>query len=127
MGHFLAHHAADRALDVRFQVFLVDPDIADVRESEGDDLRGVGGIGHDLLIAGHRGVEAHFAHCRAFGPETVAPQRRSVGEHEDSRRARGLRRKRRGGVGHFGALRKQGSSDVAKGRRLDPCPRAVNL
>ena len=42
-------------------VLVVDADIADVREGEGDDLPGVGGIGEDLLVAGHGGVEADLA------------------------------------------------------------------
>ena len=42
-------------------VLLVGADIADMREREGDDLARIGGIGEDLLVAGHRGVEAHLA------------------------------------------------------------------
>ena len=43
-----------------FVVFGVDAGVADVREGENHDLPRVGRIGHDLLIAGHRGVEAHL-------------------------------------------------------------------
>ena len=42
-------------------VLLVGADIADVGKREGDDLPGIGGIGQDLLVSGHGGVEADFA------------------------------------------------------------------
>ena len=42
-------------------VVLVGADIADMREGEGDDLPGIGGVGEDLLVAGHGGVEADLA------------------------------------------------------------------
>src|SRR5690606_34931412 len=60
-GDLLAHHAADGAFDLRLDVLRVGADVADVREGEGDDLRGIGRVGQDLLVAGHRGVEAHLA------------------------------------------------------------------
>ncbi len=80
-------------------VFAVGADVADVREGEGDDLPGVGGIGHHLLVAGHRGVEADLAHRGADVAETAAPDDGAVGQNEDSRRILGLCR-RAGGVGH---------------------------
>ena len=98
-GHFLPHHAADRAKASAFVVFLVRANIADMREGEGDDLAVVGRIGHHFLIAGHRGVEADFAHRAAGGTEALAPDDGAVTQHEDSRRARGLR-VRRCGQGH---------------------------
>ncbi len=125
-GHFLAHHAAQRAFDRALDVLAVDPDIADVRESEGDDLRRVARIGHHFLIAGHRRVEADFADRAAFRAETPAPYRRAVGEHEDSRRAFGpkttrLRRVRRGGVGHGEGAPKEGFQRlVLRGGRYTP-------
>ncbi len=96
-GHILAHDAADRAVDLRFNVLVIRADIADMREGEGDDLPGVGGIGHHLLIAGHRGVEAHLAHRAADRAEALAPDHGAIRQNEDSRRAFGLRvRKMRG-------------------------------
>jgi alcohol dehydrogenase (cytochrome c) len=65
-----------------FDVVLVGADIADMRESEGDDLPGIGGIGEDLVVAGHRGVEADFADGMAGGAEA-----RSL-EHGTEQRAR---------------------------------------
>ena len=45
----------------RLGILGVGADVADVRIGERDDLAGVGGIGEDLLVAGHRGVEDHLA------------------------------------------------------------------
>ena len=53
-----------------------------MREGEGDDLAGIGGIGEDLLIAGHRGVEADLANGVAFGAEAKTFQHGAVGEHQ---------------------------------------------
>ena len=67
----------------RLDVFVVGADIADMREGEGDELPGIGGIGEDLLIAGHRGVEADFADRVAFRAEAEALQHGAVGKHEE--------------------------------------------
>ena len=67
----------------RFDVLVVGADVADMREGEGDELPGIGGIGEDLLIAGHRGVEADFADGLAFGAEAKAFEHRAIGEHEE--------------------------------------------
>ena len=45
----------------RFHIFRVAASIADVWIGERDDLLGVGWIGKDFLIAGHRRVEHDFA------------------------------------------------------------------
>ena len=42
-------------------VLLVGSDIADMGKREGDDLARIGGIGEDLLVPGHGGIEAHLA------------------------------------------------------------------
>ena len=67
----------------RLDILVVGADIADMREGEGDELSGIGGIGEDLLIAGHRGVEADFADRLAFGAEAEAFQHGAIGEHEE--------------------------------------------
>ena len=67
----------------RLDILVVGADIADMREGEGDELPGIGGIGEDLLIAGHRGVEADFTDGLAFGAETEAFEHRAIGEHEE--------------------------------------------
>ena len=87
------HHAA-RARRRRhvdgLDVLLVGADIADMREGEGDDLPGIGGIGEDFLIAGHGGVEAHLADRMAGRAEAHAFQHGAVGEHQQRGRL-GLR------------------------------------
>ena len=66
----------------RLDVVLVGADIADMREGEGDDLPGIGGIGEDFLIAGHGGVEADLTDGVAFGAEAKAFEHRAVGKHQ---------------------------------------------
>ena len=65
LGDVGAHDDAARARRRRhvdgLDVFVVGADVADMREGEGDDLPGIGRIGEDFLIAGHRGVEADLA------------------------------------------------------------------
>ena len=67
-------------------VLVVGADIADMREGEGDDLPGIGGVGEDFLVAGHRGVEADFADRVAGGAEAEAFENGAVGEHEEGGR-----------------------------------------
>src|SRR5215467_3854024 len=64
VGADLRHLAHDEALDeraARFDVFHVHAIIPDLRIGHRHNLPGVGRIGQDLLIAGHRGVEDYFA------------------------------------------------------------------
>ena len=65
-------------------ILVVDPDNPYMREGEGDDLGGVGRIGQDLLIAGHRCIEADFADRRAGRPDPEAFDHVAVGEHQDA-------------------------------------------
>ena len=53
-------------------------------KGEGDDLGGVGRIGEDLLVAGHRCVEANFAAGFALGAQALAKENRAIGEHESA-------------------------------------------
>ena len=121
-GDLLPHHTADRAFDVQFNILGVGADVADVGKGERDDLRGVGGIGHHLLVAGHRGVEANLAHSLADRTEAFAPDDPAVGQYQYT--GRSLRLRRRLGGGH-GALRVSVSGDVAKSQRLGPVPCSV--
>ena len=86
-GDFLPHDAAQRAEAAALVVFLVRADIADMRESEGDDLAVIARIGQHFLIAGHRGVEADLAHRRSRGAEALAPDSGPIRQHEDAGRA----------------------------------------
>ena len=90
-----------------FDVFLVRTHNADMGEGEGDDLPRIGRIGQDLLIAGHRGVEADLAHRIGGRPEGMAFESRAVGQHQNARGPRGKLRRSRGwsgcadAVGHW--------------------------
>ena len=51
IGDIGAEHAAQRRRGRRLDILFVGPDIADMREGEGDDLGGVGRIGEDFLVS----------------------------------------------------------------------------
>lgn len=65
----------------RLDVLVVGADVADMREGEGDELSGIGGI-RENSSTGHRGVEADFAHRMALRAEAEAFQHGTVGKHE---------------------------------------------
>ncbi len=67
----------------RLDVLVVGADIADMGEGECDDLPGIRWIGEDLLVAGHRGVEADFTDGGAFRAESEAFQHGAIGEHKE--------------------------------------------
>ena len=54
--------------------FAIASGIADLRVGEGHDLPGIGGIGEDLLVAGHRGIENHLADRRARHADRLPPE-----------------------------------------------------
>src|SRR5207247_7196804 len=56
----LAHHDADDARAVRFDVFGIDAVIADHRRGHDDDLAEIGGVSEDLLISAQIGGEDDF-------------------------------------------------------------------
>ena len=90
----LDHHARGDGVG-GLVVLGVYPDVTDMWEREGDDLTGVGRIGHDLLVAGHRRVEAELAHGDPDRSEAPAVEDLAVGEDDAGR---GLQRavRRRG-------------------------------
>ncbi len=59
-------------------VLVVGAGVADVRIGQRDELPGVAGIGEDLLVAGHRGVEHHLANARADGADRMAAKQGAV-------------------------------------------------
>ena len=63
-------------------VLLVGSDDADMRKGEGDDLPGVGGVGEDFLVAGHRRVEADFADRFAGRAEAKTFDDEPVRQHD---------------------------------------------
>ena len=98
----LSTHAADareRGHVDRLDVLVVGADIADMGEGEGDDLAGVGGVGEDLLVAGHRGVEADLARRVADRADAAAFEAGAVLEDQEGGRRRWLP------AGHGGAPR----------------------
>ena len=104
------HHAARGGVDA-LDVLEIGADIADMGEGEGDDLPGIGGIGDDLLVAGHRGVEADLADRVAGRADALAPKDRAIGQHQ---RGRGPTRR---GVSRAGGLRRGHDAFV---RSCDP-------
>ena len=72
-GGEFAQDAAQRPGVVGLHILLVGAGVADVGGGEGDDLAGVGRVCHDLLVAGHGGVEADLANRMALRAEAAAP------------------------------------------------------
>ena len=126
IGDIGAEYAAQRRRGRRLDILFVGPDIADMREGEGDDLGGVGRIGEDFLIAGERGVETQFAQHRPRRAGAAAPEHRAVVEKQSRRRPAGpgcgnLRRRpvagARGRLGRGGRLHRR---SVVLGRNRRP-------
>ena len=82
LGHILPHDAAQRVRVVGLDILIIGADIADMGEGEIDDLPGIAGIGHDLLIAGDGRVEAEFAHRLADRAEAPSEHRAAIGENQ---------------------------------------------
>ena len=61
-----------------FLVVGICADISDMREGKEDDLRGVGGIGQDFLIAGDGGVEAQLPHLDTRRPSPETRENRTI-------------------------------------------------
>src|SRR5207253_2129429 len=66
----------------RFDIVVVRAYITDMREREGDDLPRIGGIGKNLLVAGHGGVETDLAYRVAGCAEANTFENGAVGEDE---------------------------------------------
>ena len=77
--HILAHDTAQSPRRRALHVLGIGADIADMGEGKGDDLPGEARVGHDLLIAGHRGVEAQLAHRIALRAESAAEDDGAIG------------------------------------------------
>ena len=57
----VANHEAGQVGTAALDVFDIDPVVADFRIRHGDDLTAIAGVGQNLLIPGHRGIEANLA------------------------------------------------------------------
>src|SRR5690606_14608927 len=77
-----AHGASPGGRIEVLYVLAVGADIADVREGEGDDLPGIGGIGEDFLIAGERGVKTQLPDGMAGCTEAVRLEHRAVSQNQ---------------------------------------------
>ena len=69
-----------------FDVLGIDPVTANVRVRECHDLLAVAGVSEDFLVAGHGGVEHHFADGGASGTNRIADKDRAVCERQDGGR-----------------------------------------
>ena len=76
---FLDHKAFHKGL-AGFDIFGIDPDIADLGIGHGNDLTLIGGIGENLLIAGQRGVEDDLADRFSLSAESAPLEDRPIGE-----------------------------------------------
>ena len=83
-----AAHAGRSGHVHRLDVLLVHADIADVREGERHDLPRIGGVRQDLLVAGHRGIEADLAVADAWVAEAETLDHRAVRQHQPAGRQR---------------------------------------
>ena len=98
--------ADDEAGQVRppaLDVLGIDAVVADLRVGHRDDLAAVAGIGEDLLVAGHRRVEADFAVDFAIGADRSAGEDGAVFEGKF------------GGCGHASSIRGQRSEVRGRG------------
>ena len=59
-----------------FDIFKINPIVADQGVGHGDDLAGVGRIGEDLLVAGHGGVKDYLP------PGLTRPGKRAAGKNQ---------------------------------------------
>ena len=66
-------------------ILRIGSDIADMGESESDDLPGIARVRHAFLIASHRGIEADFAYARAFCAEAPAPNTCAIRQNQYAR------------------------------------------
>jgi hypothetical protein len=74
----------------RLDVLVVNADVANMWKGEGNDLAGIRGIGQNLLIARHRGIETNLTDGAAFGAQAPPGNNRSIGKNE-ARSRRSLR------------------------------------
>ncbi len=73
-GRDLAHHESRAFRGGRFLVLDVDAVVADLHGGHRHDLAEVGGIGQDLLVTGHRGVEDAFPGDGGLGAKGSATE-----------------------------------------------------
>ena len=62
----------------RLHVLEVDARVADLRIGQGNDLPGIGGIGKNLLVTGHRRIENHLADGHARYADRLPTEQAAV-------------------------------------------------
>jgi len=67
----------------RFHILLIDTIVTNVRIGQGDDLLAVARVCENFLVAGHGGVEHHFADSRADATNGIADKHRAVCERQN--------------------------------------------
>ena len=81
----LAHQHCARVRPLRLGAPLGDAVVPDHRRGEADELLRVARVGHDLLVARHRGREDGFSEREALGRHRLAAEDRAVLEREEAR------------------------------------------
>ena len=115
----VANHESRGKDAPRFRIFGIDADVADMGIGQRDDLTGVGRIGKDFLVAGHRGVENDLADRATVRADRSSTKHRSVGQRQQRGHARreecGLFRGRREWRVHRGRSDSSGESGRTNG------------
>jgi hypothetical protein len=111
LGNWRAHHQTAGGRGLGLVVFIIGAHIANMRESKGDDLRGIGRIGQDFLISRHGRIEADFAYGIALGAYANAFKDTAVGKDQ---KARGDTIRSRFGVGNKGLVGHETAPGEAK-------------
>ncbi len=65
----IANNQAGRVDLLTFEIFAVGAGITDMGISQRNYLAGIGRIGKNFLIPGHRGIENHLTNSPAFGTD----------------------------------------------------------
>ncbi len=78
----LTDHEAGNLRMLRLLIFRVDAVVPDEGVRHDHVLPGVGRVGEDLLVAGHRGIENHLSEGRAPGSEAATVEATTVLEDQ---------------------------------------------
>ena len=101
--------------------------VADVRIGQRDQLARVGRVGQDFLVAGHGGVEHHFADRQAGGAHGNALEHGAVFEGEDCGFCHGFRLRRVAEHRRSGGNRSGGERNQASGNDTDAATPAPDV
>ena len=92
----IADHEARGVHAGGFHVFGIGPGVADVGIGQRDDLARVGRIGEDFLVAGHGGVEHHFAYRLPRNADGLPVEQRAIFQRKQCRRHKPVTSRRAG-------------------------------